>query len=131
VLVAENEAPVRSLTVHVLRGLGDTVLEARDGSGAIRIGEWHRGSIHLLVTDVMMPRAGGRGGVTASAPRPAVLYISGYAGDAVVRHGVEEGGVNFLQKPFTPAALARKVRAVLDSPRPPSGDQVGQRGEGG
>jgi response regulator RpfG family c-di-GMP phosphodiesterase len=107
------------LARHVLTACGYTLREARDGNEAIRVGGEHLGEISLLVTDVVMPHAGGRDvaeALQARHPRLKVLYVSGYADDAVVRHGVREAVVHFLGKPFTPESLARKVREVLDSP---------------
>jgi two-component system, cell cycle sensor histidine kinase and response regulator CckA len=97
---------------------GYTVLEADSGEEAMRVAEGYAGAIHLLVTDVVMPGTGGREVAEALRARQAglkVLYVSGYTDDAVVRHGIVEATDAFLQKPFTPLALARKVRAVLDS----------------
>ena len=96
---------------------GYKVLEASQGEEALRVGEQHRGPIHLLLTDVVMPGLSGRQVAEALRQRhPAmkVLFVSGYTDDAVVRHGVLEAETAFLQKPFTPVALANKVREVLD-----------------
>ena len=117
ILLVEDEGGVRALTRHVLQAAGYTVLEAADGAEAVRLAAAHRGRVHLLVTDVVMPGVGGRelaGRLAAGQPGLKVLYLSGYTDDAVVRHGVLEEHVHFLQKPFTPAALAHKVREVLD-----------------
>jgi CheY-like chemotaxis protein len=108
---------VRCLVRHVLASHGYTVLEASDGGEAGQIESAYRGPIHLLVTDVVMPGEGGRSvaeRIAASRPGVRVLFISGYTNDAVVRHGILHESVDFLQKPFTPAALAHKVREVLD-----------------
>ncbi len=117
VLLVEDEDAVRALGRHVLHACGYRVLEARDGEEALRVADRQTGGIHLLVTDVVMPRLGGRAlaeRLAREQPGLRVLFCSGYTDDAVVRHGVLEAEVAFLQKPFTTAALARKVREVLD-----------------
>src|SRR5262245_9567917 len=118
VLLVEDEDAVPSLTRHVLAACGYTVLEARDGAEAMLTAERHGGRIDLLLTDVVMPRMGGREvaeRLQGLYPGMRVLFMSGYTDDAVVRHGILEKQVPFLQKPFTPAALAQKVREVLDA----------------
>jgi len=108
---------VRTLSREVLAGRGYSVLEAGDGNEAIRIAATHRGTIHLVVTDVVMPGLGGRQlaeQILHWHPAAKVLYLSGYTDDAVVRHGVLHEEVHFLPKPFSPYALASKVREVLD-----------------
>ncbi|MBI4484232.1 MAG: PAS domain S-box protein [Acidobacteria bacterium] len=120
VLLAEDEEPVRKLVRQTLEMNGYTVLEARHGPEALQICERHAGSIHLIVTDVIMPEMSGRElayRLTQLRPGIKVLYLSGYTSDAIVHHGVLDQGVAFLQKPFTPDALARKVREVLDAPQ--------------
>jgi two-component system, cell cycle sensor histidine kinase and response regulator CckA len=117
-LLVEDDDGVRALTRHILRGCGYTVLEAHDGIEAIRLAGEHTGRIDLVVTDVVLPRMGGREvAERLSALRPGikVLFLSGYTDDAVVRHGILEAQVAFLQKPFTPGSLAAKVREVLDT----------------
>jgi len=94
------------------------VLAAADGTAALRIVERHGGAIHMLLTDVVMPGMSGRELAAQLAARRAgirVLYMSGYPGDAVVHRGALAPGSAFLQKPFTPDGLARKVRDVLDA----------------
>jgi PAS domain S-box-containing protein len=118
VLLVEDEEAVRSLTRSVLQRCGYTLLEAPDGVEALAVAQKYGECIDLLVTDVVMPRMGGRElAERLAVPHPAarVLFLSGYTDDAVVRHGVQEAEVAFLQKPFTPSALATKVREVLDS----------------
>lgn len=118
VLVVEDEAAVRNLTRRVLEGYGYAVLTMENGPEAMRAAEAHQGVIHLLVTDVVMPKMSGRELAQRLAPRRPdmkILYLSGYTDDAIVQHGVLERGVGFLQKPFTPQALARRVREVLDA----------------
>ena len=117
ILLAEDEDGVRALTRHVLQAAGYTVLEAADGAEAVAAAAAHPGSIHLFVTDVVMPGLGGReaaGRLLAARPGVKVLYLSGYTDDAVVRHGVAHAEVDFLRKPYSPTDLAYKVREILD-----------------
>ena len=117
ILVIEDEPQVRGVTRTILRRAGYDVLEARDGVEAIALVEKHEGPIHLVVTDVVMPKMSGRDVVQKLAPmRPSmkVLYVSGYTEDAIVDHGVLESGIHFLPKPLMPEALLRKVREILD-----------------
>jgi PAS domain S-box-containing protein len=117
VLVAEDEGGVRTVVRQALQASGYTVLEAENGDEAVRLCRERPTPIHLLLTDVVMPKLSGRQlAEQAQAQRPEmkVLFMSGYTDDAVFRHGVLESGMAFLQKPFTPTALARKVREVLD-----------------
>ena len=118
ILVAEDEEGVRSLVCQTLRSLGYKVLEVRDPYHAVALMEQRAEPIHLLLTDLVMPRMSGKElarHMSAAHPKSKVLYMSGYTDDAVVRHGLLHAGVWFLQKPFTPAALARKVREVLQT----------------
>ena len=117
VLLAEDEETVRKLAREVLELYGYRVLEAAGGGAALLICERHAGPIQLLVTDVVMPEMGGRELAARLAPlRPEmrVLYMSGYTDSAIAHQGVLEDRADFIQKPFTPEALARKVREVLD-----------------
>ncbi len=117
VLVAEDEAAVRGLLCQVLAAKGYAVLEAANGAEALGVAEGHPGPIHLVVADVVMPDLGGRElaeRLRLGRPGLRVLYVSGYTDDAILRRGALEPGAAFLQKPFSPAALARKVREVLD-----------------
>jgi CheY-like chemotaxis protein len=119
VLLVEDQADVRRLTRKVLAARGYTVLVAAHGVEALRVAEQHSGPIHLMVADVVMPGMSGRevGELLLRArPEVKVLYVSGYANDSIVHHGVLEPGLAFLEKPFTPDALARKVREVLEGP---------------
>jgi len=121
VLLVEDETRVRELLRGALERRGYRVLAAGSGEDALGLMSVHGGPLHLLVTDVVMP--GMRGTELASRlgslhPQLRVLHISGYADDAVLRHGVREGLTAFLQKPFTVEALVRKIREVLDAPLP-------------
>jgi two-component system, cell cycle sensor histidine kinase and response regulator CckA len=119
VLLVEDESGVRTLVARVLGSLGYTVLEASDGDEALRFVKTYSGhAIDLLLTDVVMPRLGGRSLATYMAacfPGIKVLFTSGYAEQGIVHHGQLDQSAAFLAKPFSATALARKVRAVLDS----------------
>jgi len=120
ILLVEDEADVRALAREVLERQGYTVLEASDGAQAVQVYEKEGARIDLILTDVVMPRMSGRemvDRVHATRPDMRVLYMSGYTGDAIVRHGVLDASMLLLGKPFTPGALIAKVREVLDRPR--------------
>jgi CheY-like chemotaxis protein len=117
VLVVEDEDAVRRIVRVALESTGYRVIEARGGAEALEAARAHAGGIDLVVTDVVMPEMSGRAlaeRLVLADPGLRVLYMSGYTDDAVMRHGIVESGVPFLQKPFSPLALARKVREVLD-----------------
>nr|MBI3611963.1 response regulator [Nitrospirota bacterium] len=118
ILLAEDQENVRRLVTSILRSSGYTVLEASNGAEALHLCDQRPEPIHLLISDVVMPIISGRELVQRLAgkyPNLKVLFFSGYTDDAVVRHGVLEKGTAFLQKPFTPTGLLRKVREVLGS----------------
>ena len=97
---------------------GYTVLEAIQGDDALRLCKEHPGAIDLLLTDVMMPGISGRELAERAAvlrPETKVLFMSGYTDDAVLRHGVFDADLAFIQKPFKPAELAEKVRTLLSA----------------
>ena len=124
ILIAEDAAPVRSVAREVLRRHGYRVLAAADGPSALELAAAHPGPIDLLITDVIMPEMSGRhlaDRLKDLRTTLRVLFVSGYTDDAIVRHGILEPGIAFLQKPFTPESLARKVREVLDAPAPSRG----------
>jgi two-component system cell cycle sensor histidine kinase/response regulator CckA len=121
ILVVEDENAVRALARHVLEAQGYRVLEARDGQEALDIAQQYHGPIDLLVTDLVMPRMGGRQLAEALTHGTAgrelrVLFISGYTDDISLASGVLRPGASFLQKPFGPTSLARRVRELLDTP---------------
>src|SRR5262249_34242351 len=112
---------IRALTEQALLGRGYKVLCAGDGREALGVAHANEGRIDLLVTDVVMPSMGGAelaARLTAAVAGLRVLYLSGHTEDAMLRHGVREEQVAFLQKPFTLSDLARKVREVLDGVPP-------------
>ncbi len=118
VMVVEDEESIRRMTTHALRGQGYTVLQAGDGEEALAVLHRYGGPVDLLVTDVVMPRMGGRAVAEVMKgmfPTLKVLYTSGYTDDAVVRHGILQSEVAFLSKPYTPMTLLRRMRQVLDS----------------
>jgi two-component system, cell cycle sensor histidine kinase and response regulator CckA len=123
VLLVEDEDEVRAAVCESLQMRGYTVLKARHGKEAVMICRRHDGPIHLLLTDVIMPQMTGpelTQRVSPLRPQMKVLYVSGYTSDALNQRIMMEPGTAFLQKPFTPDALARQVRALLDTtPRPP------------
>jgi CheY-like chemotaxis protein len=117
VLLVEDENEVRRVASRILKTHGYAVLEAHDGKEALEIAAASMVPIHILVTDVVMPGMNGRelaGALAEKHPNMRVLFTSGYADHAIVRHGELEPGLAFIQKPFTANGLARKVREVLD-----------------
>jgi len=117
VLLVEDEDQVRSVAAGILRRFGYHVMVARNAGEALLICESHPTRIHLLLTDVVMPQMSGpelAARLASLRPDMRVLCMSGYTDDSIVRHGVLQAQLAFLQKPFTPETLARRVRAVLD-----------------
>jgi PAS domain S-box-containing protein len=119
ILLVEDEKQVRIIAQEVLETMGYNVLPAADGEEALKIALRYRGPIHLAITDVVMPHMGGRELIDRLTPlRPSIkaIFMSGYTDDAIVRHGLMDDTLEFIQKPFSAYALARKVRQVLDVP---------------
>jgi two-component system, cell cycle sensor histidine kinase and response regulator CckA len=119
ILLVEDEEMVRNLVRYILQQEGYSVLEAVNGVKALELSEAHQGPIHLLVADVIMPQMGGpelARRLWESRPNLPVLFLSGYAGGPLPPNLRAETGGNYLQKPFTPRALSRKVRELLDAP---------------
>jgi len=108
---------LRTLTRNLLELCGYTVLDAKSAHDAVEIGQQYSGTIHLLLTDIVMPGMNGRDlarQLSAIRPEIKVLYMSGYTGQSFSGAGVLEAGSHFLQKPFTREGLAQKVRETLD-----------------
>jgi two-component system, cell cycle sensor histidine kinase and response regulator CckA len=119
ILLVEDEDVLRALLAKFMRLYGYTVLEARHGGEALLNCERHQGPIDLMVTDVVMPQMSGRelaDRLRPLRPEMKILYMSGYTEDVLVQHGVADLSVTFLQKPFKPLELARRVHAVLHAP---------------
>ena len=120
VLLVEDEDSVRRLARRVLESQGYTVLESINGEDALRLAADYGGVIDLLLSDVVMPEMGGRlvaERLVATRPETAVLFMSGYTDDEILRRGLLERGQRLLQKPFTATALSHEVRSVLDAKR--------------
>jgi len=116
VLLVEDAADLRSLTRQFLEIAGYKVLEAENSPKAVRTADLHQGTIHLLITDVVLPGESGptlASSLTSKRPEMRVLYVSGYTENAIVHHGLLDPGIRFLQKPYSRDALIRKVREVL------------------
>jgi len=117
-LIVEDEPAVRHLAQRVLQAQGYEMLSAANGQDALRLAREHQGPpIQLVVTDVIMPVMGGKemaDWLKATYPNLKILFTSGYTDDAIAHHGVLEAGIDFLAKPYTRAALLRKVREMLD-----------------
>lgn len=117
ILIVEDDEMIRKIARTTLQHYGYRILEAQEGQEALKISHEHKEPIHLIVTDVVMPRMSGpefAQRMKYLRPETRVLYMSGYADEAIFRHEVLAPGVNFIEKPFSPEGLARKVREVID-----------------
>ena len=117
ILLVEDEEAVRRLASRTLQAQGYNVLEACDGVAALTLCQRHLPAIDIIVTDVVMPQLSGVDlvhRIRGVRPQLKVLYMSGYTDSTLMRHGIEESEANYLQKPFTPDLLTRKVRDLLD-----------------
>ena len=129
-LLVEDDDRVRALMSNMLKKQGYSVLLASAGDQAMEIAARHRGSIHLLLTDVVMPGMSGRHlseRLTVERPETRVLFMSGYSDDAILRHGVKQAAAHFIQKPFSIDALAHRIRDILATP---SGSRLRARASG-
>jgi PAS domain S-box-containing protein len=119
ILLVEDEELVRNLASDVLISCGYKVMVAADGEKALKMSAAYSETIHILITDMIMPRMGGselRKDIIKQRPDIKVLFMSGYTDDSVVHSGIVEADIAFIEKPFTPDSLARKIREVLDAP---------------
>jgi two-component system cell cycle sensor histidine kinase/response regulator CckA len=117
ILLVEDEAVVRGLARRILEQAGYSVVEASRGDEALRFCAEHAAEVDLLLTDVVMPEMSGKqlaDQLKSQYPELKMMFMSGYTDESIVHHGVLDSSVEFIQKPFTPAALIRKVRDVLD-----------------
>ena len=121
ILLVEDEPGILQLAARMLTRQGYDVLAAGTPAEAIAMASEHAGEIHLLVTDVVMPEMNGRDlarQLLARHPKLKCLFISGYTADVIAQNGVVQEGLQFLQKPFTMAGLAERVREALDHAGP-------------
>jgi CheY-like chemotaxis protein len=122
ILLVEDQAEVRQVAMQILRRYGYHVIEARNAGEALLSCEQHPRTIHLLLSDVVMPHMNGRklaDRLLKLRPELKVLFMSGYTENAIVHHGILDSGISYLQKPLLPEMLARRVREVLDLPSKP------------
>jgi CheY-like chemotaxis protein len=120
VLVVEDDNQVRSVAAMVLEISGYDVLTAANGGEALLLSEQFKSKIDLLLTDMIMPGMGGQElskRLLRLRPGTRVVYMSGYSENANIHHGVIEEGSDFIEKPFSPEVLTRRIREVLDTPR--------------
>ncbi|MFO0617484.1 MAG: response regulator [Polyangiaceae bacterium] len=129
ILLVEDEEQVRTIALSILRRQGYRVISAQHAGEALLLCESHPETIDLLLTDVVMPHMSGpelAKRLASTRPGMKVLCMSGYTDDSIVRHGVLDSGVAYMQKPFTPESLRRRVREVLDHPQSPRASDPGR-----
>ncbi|MBW2610695.1 MAG: response regulator [Deltaproteobacteria bacterium] len=117
ILIVEDDDALRKLACEILEAQGYTILDAQNGIVALKVSNEYGDQIHLMITDVVMPKMGGRELEEHLCPlRPdmKVIYMSGHTDNTILRHGVLSPEIEFLQKPISSASLKRKVREVLD-----------------
>lgn len=122
ILLVEDDDQLRALTRTVLSRCGYAVIEASHGEEALRLAREFEGPIHVLLTDVVMPKMGGvelSARLAQERPQTKVLFVSGYTQESMTRHGVLSGDANFVAKPMTPQALLTQLREVLSEESPP------------
>lgn len=127
ILLVEDEDQVREIAREMLIALGYKVLSAEHGARGLALAEQFPGTIHLTITDVVMPQLSGREMIehlSLVRPNMKVLYMSGYTDDAIVRHRLLDKHTEFMQKPFATEAFAQKIRKLLDSPLNPGEQPV-------
>jgi len=124
ILLVEDEASVPGLARRILETLGYEVMTSMSPEEAIEMVREHVGEIHLLITDVVLPEMNGKDlALTIRKMRPGIrtLYMSGYTANVIAHHGVLDNGVRFVEKPFTPQTLGRKVREAMGTGNAASG----------
>jgi CheY-like chemotaxis protein len=117
ILLVEDDDEVRNVATRILRKNGYRVLEASNGAEALRVCEAEEVAVDLMITDIVMPEMGGTelaGRLRETQPDARILFTSGYTEDAAVRQSFLDPGEAFIEKPFTPASLAKKARQILD-----------------
>ena len=118
ILIVEDDDGFRNFLHDVLKKKGYKVIEAGNGEDALRASKEYDGQIDLMITDIVMPKLGGKAAAEQMVnlrPRIKILYMSGYTDDAIAEHGILSPNLNFLQKPFSAGTLTQKVREVLDT----------------
>jgi len=116
ILLVEDDDSVREMIKTFLEPAGYNILQAQNGFDALETSKTYEGEIHLLLTDVIMPKMNGQevaDELKKTRPEMQIIFMSGYTDDVIAHHGVLEAGVNFIQKPVTLSRLAKKLREVL------------------